>query len=65
MQIDAHHLFVQDWDTKCIEMLHSCDAGEYSILSTYAPDYEQVENADFYNGLSGILYKREVKAQMI
>ena len=33
MQIDAHHIFVEDWDTKCIEMLHSCDAGEYSILS--------------------------------
>ena len=33
MQIDAHHIFVKDWDTKCIEMLHSCDAGEYSILS--------------------------------
>ena len=61
MQIDAHHIFVKDWDTKCIEMLHSCDAGEYSILSQYAPDYEQVDR----DGSSGILYRRDVRAHQI
>ena len=35
MQIDSHHRFVKDWDTKSIEMLHSCDAGEFSVLTTY------------------------------
>ena len=59
MQIDAHHVFVKDWDTKCIEMLHSCDAGEYSILSQYAPHYSQ---EDFF-GADGILYWRDVRAQ--
>ena len=62
MQIDAHHIFVKDWDTKCIEMLHSCDAGEYSILSTYAPDYEPMED---YEGFSGIMYRRAVRAHWI
>ena len=35
MQIDSHLRFDKDWDTKCIKMLHSCDAGEYSVLTTY------------------------------
>ena len=39
MQIDSHHRFVEGWDTKCIKMLHSCDAGEFSVLTTYLPGY--------------------------
>ena len=35
LQIDSHILFVKDWDTKSIKMLHSTDAGEYSVLTTY------------------------------
>ena len=26
IQLDSHHRFVQDWDTKMIKMLHSCAA---------------------------------------
>ena len=36
MQIDSHHRFVKDWDTKLIKMLHDCDAGEYSMITAYA-----------------------------
>ena len=35
MQIDSHLRFDKDWDTKSIKMLHNCDAGEYSVLTTY------------------------------
>ena len=30
---------MKDWDTKSIEMLHKCDAGEYSVLTVYGPEY--------------------------
>ena len=30
---------MKDWDTKSIKQLHSCDAGEYSVLTAYAPIY--------------------------
>ena len=46
MQIDSHHRVVQDWDTKVIEMLHSCDAGEYSVLSVYPPCFGQEDPKD-------------------
>ena len=39
MQLDSHHRFVKDWDTKCIKMLHDSDAGEYSVLTIYGPGY--------------------------
>ena len=31
--------FEANWDTELINMLHSCDAGEYSALSNYVPDF--------------------------
>ena len=43
MQLDSHHRFVKDWDTKCIQMLHSCDAGEYSVLTTYGNGFAPIE----------------------
>ena len=49
MQIDAHHIFVKDWDTKCIEMLHSCDAGEYSVLTAYAGGYNSVDLSNYFS----------------
>ena len=39
MQIDSHHRFVEGWDAKCIEMIHSTDAGEYSVLTGYPGAY--------------------------
>ena len=45
MRLDSHHRFVKDWDTKCIEMLHSCDAGEYSVLTTYGRGWGKSVNA--------------------
>ena len=41
--IDSHMRVDANWDTKMIEMLHSCNAGEYSVLTTYPPKYEYVE----------------------
>ena len=38
-QLDSHHQFMEDWDTKCIKMLHSSDAGEYSYLTSYIQGY--------------------------
>ena len=39
MQLDSHMRFYQDWDIELINMLHSCDAGEKSVLTVYAPHY--------------------------
>ena len=33
MQLDSHHVFVEEWDRKCKEMLEN--VGEKSIISTY------------------------------
>ena len=46
MQLDSHHRFVKGWDTKTIKMLHSCDAGEYSVLTTYGAGFAQVNLRD-------------------
>ena len=51
MQIDSHHRFAKGWDVSAIEMLHSCDAGEYSVLTSYPQGFEQ---ADPKNGYSQI-----------
>ena len=49
MQLDSHHRFVKGWDTKLIEMLHNCDAGEYSVLSVYGPEYpESHQSQEFW-----------------
>ena len=36
MQLDSHMRFDLNWDIELIKMLHSCDAGEYSVLTAYA-----------------------------
>ena len=36
MQLDSHHRFVKDWDTKCIKMLHESDAGELQFFHPVA-----------------------------
>lgn len=48
LQIDSHHMFEPGWDTKCIEMLHRTDAGEYSVLTGYPAGYmlAEPENED-------------------
>ena len=40
MQLDSHMRVAPNWDTELIQMLHSCDAGEYSVLTAYAPSFE-------------------------
>ena len=42
MQIDSHMRFDPDWDTEFIKQLHSCDAGEYSVLTVYPSSFEYV-----------------------
>ena len=42
---------VANWDTKVIEMLHKCDAGEMSVLSVYPPGFQ---NEDPMNGYSEV-----------
>ena len=49
LQLDSHHRFVEGWDTKSIKLLHSCDAGEYSVLTTYADGYYTEDYSDYYS----------------
>ena len=49
MQIDSHHRFVKDWDTKLIKMLHDCDAGEYAMLTAYAQGFGLMDMTDGYS----------------
>ena len=46
MQLDSHMRFYLNWDTEFIKMLHSCDAGEYSVLSTYVPNFTEEKQDD-------------------
>ena len=46
LQLDSHHRFEKDWDTICIKLLHSCDAGEYSVLTSYADAYNLLDPDD-------------------
>ena len=46
MQLDSHMSFDLNWDTELIKMLHSCDAGEYSVLTTYAPSFTEEKQDD-------------------
>ena len=46
MRLDSHHRFVKDWDTICVRQLHSCDAGEYSVLTTYGRGWGKYTFAD-------------------
>ena len=39
MQLDSHMRFEANWDTELIKMLHSCDAGEYSMLASYTAEF--------------------------
>ena len=56
LQIDSHILFVKDWDTKSIKMLHSTDAGEYSVLTTYGNNFDLT---DRNNTWSEVLYRNQ------
>ena len=47
LQLDSHHRFVEGWDTKSIKSLHSCDAGEYSVLTTYADAYYTKDYSEY------------------
>ena len=47
LQLDSHHRFMQGWDTKSITLLHSCDAGEHSVLTTYADGYHTDDESDY------------------
>ena len=49
LQLDSHHRFVKDWDTTSIKQLHSCDAGEYSVITAYAPQFLQDDWQDEYS----------------
>ena len=54
MQIDSHHRVAKDWDTKFIKMLHSCDAGEYSVISIYPLGFHSEDPKNGYS--KAILY---------
>ena len=49
MQIDSHHRFDEAWDVRTIKMLHSCDAGEYSIITAYPRPYKLSDPKDGYS----------------
>ena len=59
LQIDSHHRMATDWDKKMIEMLHSCDAGEYSVITAYPTSFE---NADPSDGYSEVIFDPRVAA---
>ena len=46
MQLDSHMRLQPNWDTELIKMLHSCDAGEYSVLTTYVPIFYEEKQDD-------------------
>ena len=54
MQLDSHHRFEKHWDIMLIDMLHSCDAGDKSVLTYYPGDFAQLDPKD---GNSQILHK--------
>ena len=49
LQIDSHHRFAENWDTRIIKMLHSCDAGEKSVLSVYPLGFTMSDPSDGYS----------------
>ena len=53
MQLDSHMRVLPNWDTELIKMLHSCDAGEYSVLTSYVPSYsDDGEVLEFFPSLN-------------
>ena len=61
LQIDSHMRFVKDWDTKTIKMLHSCDAGEYSVLTTYCPNLDVIDYGDDYSSADLPVYTLSIQ----
>ena len=49
MSIDSHHRMAKDWDTSMIRMLHSCDAGEMSVLTSYPNGFGMRDLMDGYS----------------
>ena len=50
LQIDSHHRFAKGWDTMLIKMLHSCDAGEMSVITGYVQNYNMHDPSDGNSG---------------
>ena len=49
MQLDSHHRFAENWDTTLIKMLHSCDAGEMSVITSYPDMFSMTDPSDGYS----------------
>lgn len=43
MTIDSHMVFTDNWDIKCISMLHQCDSAK-PVLTCYPPEYDLRKN---------------------
>ena len=39
LQLDSHHRFYGKWDISLVNQLHSCDAGEKSVLTSTTRPY--------------------------
>ena len=65
LQIDSHHIFVKDWDTKLIKMLHKCDAGEYSVLTVYPPEYNYWEEGIWRSERMRYMEETKVSAMLL
>ena len=59
MQLDSHMRLELGWDISVIEMLHNCDAGEYSVISTYPTLFI---NSDPTDGNSAIMVDDRIHA---
>ena len=46
LQLDSHHRFAKDWDTTLINMLHSTDAGEMSVITAYGQGFDIADPSD-------------------
>ena len=49
LQLDSHHRALRDWDMTLVEMLHSCDAGEYSVITGYCRPYISTDPKNGYS----------------
>ena len=50
LQINSNNVAESEWDIKMVRMLHSCDAGEYSVITVYG---NPCGSTDKYDGQSG------------
>ena len=49
LQLDSHMRMSNEWDTDLIQMLHSCDAGDHSVITAYPEHFFMKDPKDGYS----------------